>query len=1055
MLDTSCVQRARVQRARARRARVLWAGLWIGFGFLLSSAVLAESFQTVEQHETGTRPVAIAVADFDNDGKDDSVVVHEGTAVAPADARVLMAGQSGVLTLDPAVYGLTIPGILILVKDVVTGRFDTDAFIDFAVLVDGAALGSGVWLFSGDGTGGFTSAGIFRDLALVPTSLATGDLNGDGEDDFVVGHAAPTSGGQVGVLLSDGAGGYLSAFHLSAGPSVSDVALADLDADGHLDITALSPATSGPNDSVEVFWGDGAGAFPATVSFGTDPEPKAVAAADFRNVGRQDLFVVHQRLDGSGPQGSSKLRHFEHQPGRVFTSSGPITGAQCPLDVVATDFDNDGRADVAVINGRVPGSQCSWSNNTGTVLLWDVSSGAFDFGSTFTSGWESRQLAAGDFDGDLAADIVVANYGSVNTPTSMNVVVDVQRDPNPTGVTIRFEDVLPGLGSGSGSNALKSYVKNGVGGGAVVGDLDNDGWPDIYLVDTNGQSNVILRHRGPTASFGPGGDPFELISNHGAEATPVGATGAVIVDFDNDGWNDIYVTGSVGFSEMGGCNCEPNPANPPPPDGYCRVIQSSKVPRMENRLYINDGAAAGGGWSGTFTDRTTAAGVIDLLTQSHPSGDIEILRGNTRAVTAADFDRDGWVDIYTGNFFMNGCGGGSNVNLGMPNGLYRNAGVNGTGTPLTYVEMAAPAGVVGTLTNGDPNLSWGGSALALFAADVDGNGWVDLYVANDMDLPDGSPLYLNNGATDTGAWSGTFAERAFGNGIHDKTPAGMGADVGDWNGDLLLDFAVSDGTGPQGANVGCALYQQKPALDVGQAATDGTAAFADKRAIQPALVSTVFDVVDIPNPIGAGFGWQIGWEDFDLDGDEDLHITSTKYVMDMLWRNDGVDGAGRPILSNIGGRTFDHRTEARGAAYADFDRDGWIDVFQVNPNENARLFINRSGLLPGGQPIPNPPHWLQIYPRITVPNPSLPLAAHREAIGARIEVFADVDGDGFTERQVRVIQAGEGASGSMSEAVARFGLGQATTASVKIFWPDGSAQRLPSVAADQRLTVIR
>jgi len=1029
---------------------------------MLAPIAWAESFQTIEQHATGTRPVAIATADFDGDGMDDAVVVHEGTGSVPADARVLRAGQpGGVLSLDPAVYGLTVTGIPTVVKDVVTGHFDGDAFVDFAVLLDGFSLGSGVWLFPGDGAGGFASGAIIRDLALAPTALATGDLNGDGEDDFAIAHADPAPGGQVGILLSDGAGGYLPAFHLNSGPSASDVLIADLDADAHPDVTVLNPATSGGNDAVEVFWGDGAGAFPSSTVFGTDPEPKAVAAADFRGVGRLDLFVVHERLDGSGPQGSSKLRHFEHQPGRVFSSSGPITGAQCPQDVLATDLNADGSPDIALINGRVPGSQCSWSNNTGNALLWDPAAGAFVFGSTFSSGWNSRQLAAGDFDGDLAADLAVANYGTPGTPTTMNVVVDVQRDPNPSGVTIRFEDVLPGLGSGAGSSALKSYVKNGVGGGAVVGDLDNDGWPDLYLVDANGQSNLILRHRGASASFGPGGDPFDLISNHGAEATPIGATGAVIADFDNDGWNDIYVAGSVGFGAMGGCGCEPNPANPPGPDGYCRVIASSQLARMENRLYINDGPAAGGGWAGTFTDRTAAAGVIDLSTQSHPSGDVEILRGNTRAVTAADFDRDGWIDLYTGNFFMNGCGAGSNVNLGMPNGLYRNGGVDGAGVPLPYAEMASAAGVAGTLTHGDPDLSYGGSALALFAADVDGNGWVDLYVANDMDLPDGSPLYLNDGATDTGDWTASFTERAFGDGIHDKTPAGMGADVGDWNGDLRLDFAVSDGMGPQGANVGCALYEQKAAVDIVDPvaaeaeATTARAAFEHKTAIQQAAVSTVYDVVDLPNPIGAGFGWQIGWEDFDNDGDEDLHITSTKYVMDMLWRNDGVDDAGRPIFVNVGGRTFGHRTEARGAAYADFDRDGWVDVFQVNPGESARLFINTSATLPGGQPIPNPPHWLQIYPRLTVPNPSLPMAAHREAIGARIEVFADVDGDGFTEPQVRVIQAGEGASGSMSEAVARFGLGQATSASVKIFWPDGSAQRLPSVAVDQRLTVVK
>lgn len=450
-------------------------------------------------------------------------------------------------------------------------------------------------------------------------------------------------------------------------------------------------------------------------------------------------------------------------------------------------------------------------------------------------------------------------------------------------------------------------------------------------------------------------------------------------DYDNDGWVDLYVTDPLG----------------------------------PNTLYHNNG-------DGTFS-------VSPLVDQ------VDLPLAYSNGASFADYDNDGWRDLYVANW-------GANV-------LFRN--VNGT----AFVDVTAEAGV-GDTSNGQ-TASWG---------DYDNDGFLDLYVANWSCFPDcGRPsmgdldvLYHNKG-------DGTFTQvtKLLKSGY---TGAGFVASFTDYDNDGDLDIYLvndefinpignklwrNDGPGCDGwcfsevsktAGVNSFLFGM--GLAVGDYDNDGDQDFYFTNVGPMELQQNQGDGTfkEVADAAGVRQPKKIGWGavffDYDNDGWHDLYVA-------VMERTDVDDIASNSLYHNNSDGTFslvpcrvgvsDVRA-SMGVAYADFDHDGWVDLVVGNADEGYRLYRNQAGfvLSPADRG-----QWL-----------SIELAGagqvNRDAVGARVYVTTP---DGLTQMQEVI----NGSSlGGGNELTLSFGLGENARADIRVRWPDGVEQTFTSLSANQR-----
>ncbi|HET8655093.1 MAG TPA: VCBS repeat-containing protein, partial [Longimicrobiaceae bacterium] len=265
------------------------------------------------------------------------------------------------------------------------------------------------------------------------------------------------------------------------------------------------------------------------------------------------------------------------------------------------------------------------------------------------------------------------------------------------------------------------YIYNGAG--VAIGDVDGDGRPDIYLAGNMVSSRLYLNR---------GGMRFEDVTARAGVGTDRWATGVSMVDIDGDGDLDIYV--SVSGPE------------------------SSTPAERANLLFVNRGVGRDG--IPRFTEEAGRYGIADT--------------GFTTNAVFFDYDRDGDLDLFLlGNppgEFARGETGHRSVSMGAdPAGfdqLYRN---DGSGT---FTNVSEKAGILRIL----------GYGLGVMASDVNRDGWPDLYVSNDMVIPD--VLYVNN-------HDGTFTDRA-GEWLGHTSIAGMGIDIADFTNDGWPDIVQND-----------------------------------------------------------------------------------------------------------------------------------------------------------------------------------------------------------------------------------------------------------------------
>jgi hypothetical protein len=498
------------------------------------------------------------------------------------------------------------------------------------------------------------------------------------------------------------------------------------------------------------------------------------------------------------------------------------------------------------------------------------------------------------------------------------------------------------------------------GGGLCVLDYNNDGWMDLFVVNSYSNADVDRwQRRGGlprSALFQNRKGRFVNVSRRSRANVAVRGEGCVAADFNSDGFTDLYVT-TASYDE----------------------------------LLWNNG-------NGTFTQGARAAGIRSY--------------GWHAGAAVGDVNGDGRPDLYVAgyadrNLPVPGSAAGFPNNVaGVRDLLYLNLGRDRRG-PSRFREVGIQAGLEAARFD---------HSLGAVLSDFDGDGRLDLYVANDGDP---NRLYQNV------AWPGgkkadpaglgfRFEERAAGAGVADPG-AGMGVAAADFDGDGRTDLLVSNSRGQ-----GHAIYEAQPPVASGASFKDVRAAFA------PALGKTFT-------------GWGVSWVDLDLDGDLDLVLANGSIPVTNLARNaqpiqvlenEGAPAASAPEFTDgtaIVGALELPRVVGRGLATADFDNDGRMDI-AINAIAGKLELLRPTGAQG---------HWLAVR-----------LA--RFSPGA---VVTAVLPDG--RRLVREVQAGSSYASSEDPRV-HFGLGSATSVSqLLVRYPGGRVVSRSDVPADRIVLVGR
>jgi hypothetical protein len=513
-------------------------------------------------------------------------------------------------------------------------------------------------------------------------------------------------------------------------------------------------------------------------------------------------------------------------------------------------------------------------------------------------------------------------------------------------------------------NSEKSMIIETPGSGVALLDYDNDGWLDIYILNGSTVPALLGKEPAPRAMlFHNNHDgTFTDVTDKAGVANERWGFGVAVGDYDNDGWPDIYVA------------------------NYGK-----------NRLYHNN-------HDGTFTDVAERAGVV--------------LGGWSAGPTWGDYDHDGLLDLFVpgylkfdpnrppgsgkGALSANSCQfRGVQVMCG-PRGipgerdhLFHN---NGDGT---FTDVSEKAGVA------DAPAYFG---LASVFVDVDDDGWVDLLVANDS-----TPNYLyknrHNGTFEDISYLSGFALSEDG-----REQASMGIAVGDFNRDGKVDFYVTSFSDDYNT-----LY-----------VNDGDGNFTDKTASA--------GLVDPTIPF---LGWGTVALDFDNDGWTDLFVSNGHVYPAVDQQDWGTTWLERPqLFRNLTGKKFSQVPPAtgsglaellagRGAAVGDLFNDGHLDVV-INQIDGVPALMRNV--------VENDNHWVAFR---LIGGPKSP----RDAIGAKVFVTA-----GGVRQRGDVFSGGS--YGSSSDQRLHFGLGRnEKIEKVEIHWPSGLKQEVNVPSVDRIFTV--
>ena len=419
------------------------------------SALGAVTFAPAASLGVGATPYAVAVGDFNGDGKRDLATANNGSA----NVSVLLGDGNG--TFGAASNFPLAPGSH--PDALAVGDFNGDGKPD---LVTANAVSNDVSVLLGDGTGGFGPAASFG-VGTMPSSVVVGDFNGDGEPDLATANVADVS-----ILLNNGSGGFGPAHSFAVGFPAS-VAVGDFNGDGRLDLATANDTAS----NVSVVLGDGSGGFGPAATFIVAANSGSIAVGDLNGDGKADIATgsgsngVVSVLLGDG-QGS-----FSRAPGLSLISFGRFPAALTSIAV--DDFNGDGRVDLAISDAN---------SNTVDVPLGDGSGG---FVATLDDylpvGSEPLSVAVGDFNGDGKPDLVSANGLSDSVSVLRNTTL-----PPAVGLSPASVD-FGNLAAGTVSPPQTVVVRNAgegvlhVSGASVTGP-----GTDLFIETSDGCAGVTL-----------------------------------------------------------------------------------------------------------------------------------------------------------------------------------------------------------------------------------------------------------------------------------------------------------------------------------------------------------------------------------------------------------------------------------------------------------------------------------------------------------------------------------------------------------------------------------
>jgi len=519
----------------------------------------------------------------------------------------------------------------------------------------------------------------------------------------------------------------------------------------------------------------------------------------------------------------------------------------------------------------------------------------------------------------------------------------------------RFTDIAPQSKFSYISNndlSPRKYFLQPMCGGVAIFDFDNDGKMDIFF--TNGAKLPELKKTGPAfyncLLRNRGDGTFEDVTR---KAGLTGADldynfGVAVGDYDNDGNEDLFICGAG-----------------------------------RNALYHNNG-------NGTFTDVTRESGI-----GGKPPGTMSI------AAAWFDYDNDGLLDLIVSNYTVwtpqtdRRCAAAGQEYYcdprlfyeAVPHRLYHNLGHG------KFEDVTAKSGI-----GRAP-----GKGMGISIADFNGDGWQDVFVANDTEA---NSLFINKG-------DGTFEDQGLSMGVaYDDTAkavSSMGSDARDYDNDGRVDIFYNN------------LMTQVWGL-------------YQNRGDSFRYVSQQTGIARLSHSLS---GWSNGFIDYDNDGWKDLYsangdvdnILPNARQHDTMFRNLG--GKTFEDVSDIMGKDFLHVGYQRGSAFGDLNNDGFEDIVVTSLMEPPRILMNSAD---------NGNHWL-----------TLELIGHysnRDAIGAKVKL---------TTASGRVLYDHVSVSvGFMSSSDKRvhFGLGgESQVRSVEIRWPRGTVQKIEGVVADRLMRV--
>jgi enediyne biosynthesis protein E4 len=555
-----------------------------------------------------------------------------------------------------------------------------------------------------------------------------------------------------------------------------------------------------------------------------------------------------------------------------------------------------------------------------------------------------------------------------------------------TGINFRntlFED---------GPLNVANYIYFYNGGGVAIGDINNDGLQDVFFTGNMVRNRLFLNK---------GNFKFEDITKQARVDEMEGwCTGATMADVNNDGKLDIYICRSADIN----------------PD------------RRKNLLFINNGNL-------TFTEKADAYGLAD--------------NGYSTQASFFDYDKDGDLDCFIINHSIQKYTAGVQDNPELrkernpdyASKLYRND--NGH-----YTNVSDQAGITSNV------LTFG---LGVAISDFNNDGWPDIAVSNDFNEPD--YLFMNNR-------NGTFTEQLT-SAMDNISLYSMGSDAADYNNDgwpdlLTLDMMPED-------NKTIKMHSGAENFDKFQFLfTQGFYYQYSRNMLQQNNGDGTFsEIGQLAGVSNTDWSWAALFGDYDNDGQKDLFVTNgyvkdytemdfLKYSVDRVVRNmnkDSVDPIPEYIrkmptneipnyiFQNQGNGTFakktaewgfDHKGVSAGAAYADLDNDGDLDLVVSNSNEVAGIYKNNSE-----QQVKNN------YLRVQLDGGAL----NQRGIGAKVKLYCKGQLNYQEQSPVRGFQ-------SSCDPVLNFGVGKNTVIdSLIVIWPNDRFQKMTGVAVNQLLTI--